>query len=106
MYTINQISSFAFKNHCSFIGGKLYNNVLSGSLGQLVFFFNLQHNNNYFFQWLRFNHNSEEYKQTTLVYKNKSYSVLFLNVPQKIEKKFLKSFFQFSKKHSHLVNYF
>jgi len=40
MYTVNQISSFAFKNHCSFDGGKPFNNILNGSLGQLVFFFN------------------------------------------------------------------
>ncbi|MFZ1290776.1 MAG: hypothetical protein WAR79_11840 [Melioribacteraceae bacterium] len=106
MYTINQISSFAFKYNCSYIGGKPHNNVLNGLLGQLVFFFNPEHNNNFFFQWLRLNHNSTEYFQTTLNYKGKSYAVIFLSIPQKIEKKFLKSFKQFSKKQTHFINYF
>jgi len=98
MFNINHLASFAFKNNCSFIGGKPHCNVLNGQLGQLVFFFNPKYKNNYFYQWVRVNHNSQDYLETTLIYKNASYAVMFLEILQCIEKKFLYSFKNFVSK--------
>lgn len=105
MFNINQLASFAFKNHCSFFGGKPYSNVLKGYLGQLVFFFNPKHKNNYFYQWVRANFDHTDYIETTLFYKNAAYSVVFLKVHQEINSKFLFSFKAFTSKAKHLVSY-
>ena len=68
--------------------------------------FNPQQYGNYFFQWVRSNFDSSDYLEKLLVYKGKSYNSIFIKIPQKIDKKFLVSFKQFSSKANHLVNYF
>ncbi|MCO6472308.1 MAG: hypothetical protein PHW27_12965 [Melioribacteraceae bacterium] len=103
---ISKIISFAFRCGLSFVGGRPAQSVLNGYLGELVFFFQPHHFGNYFFQWVRINFDSQDYTETELKYKGKSYTVIFLKIPQKIDKKFLFAFKQFSKRHSHLVNYF
>ncbi|MCP5061091.1 MAG: hypothetical protein GY936_01325 [Ignavibacteriae bacterium] len=106
MYNVISISSFAFRNGCSFIGGHYYSNVLKGYAGEIIFMFNPQHKGNYFFQWVRSNFDSSDYSEQLLNYKGKSYNSVFIKIPQNIDRKFLLSFKQFSSKINHLVNYF
>ena len=107
MLALNQISlsSYAFKKGCSFIGGMPYSNVLKGLNGQLVFMFNSKHSNNEFFQWVRINFDSNLYQEKELQYKGKSYSTVFLTIPQVINKKFLLTFRSFSKQGQHLLSF-
>lgn len=108
MLTLNIISlaSFAFKCGVSFIGGRPVNYVLSGHNGELVFFFKHKFFGNRFFQWVRCNFNSYEYLETQLKYRGKSYLVVFLLIPQKINSKFLYSFKSFVPKSINLITFF
>lgn len=103
---VNSMASFALKNHCSYIGGRSLNSVMSPYQSEIIFFFKKSFFGNYFFQWVRSNFDSDLYQEKELIYKGSSYSVLFLKIPQRINKKFLLSFFKFSKKHAHLIGYF
>lgn len=102
---INQLASYAFKNHCSFFGGKPYNNVLNGEQSQLFFFFNPKYKNNDFFMWVRSNFDARQFEETTLIYKNEAYSVISLKTQMLVNKKFLFSFKHFTNKAKHIVNY-
>lgn len=102
---INQLASYAFKNHCSYFGGKPYSSVLTGEQSQLYFFFNPKYINNNFFMWVRSNFDSRQYAETTLIYKNSAYSVVSLKTQMEVNKKFLFSFKQFTRISKHLVNY-
>ena len=108
MLTLNTISlaSFALRCGVSFIGGRSAESVLTGHAGELVFFFKHAYFGTLFFQWVRCNFNSFEYKETTLKYKGKSYSVIFLLIPQKINSKFLYSFKSFVPKSINLITFF
>ena len=108
MLTLNIISlaSFAFKCGVSFIGGRSAESVLTGHAGELVFFFKPAYFGTLFFQWVRCNFNSSEYKETTLQYKGNSYSAIFLLIPQKINSKFLYSFKSFVPKSINLITFF
>lgn len=100
------VASFALKNHCSYVGGRPASDVLKGGNGEIIFFFSPQHSGNIFFQWIRMNFDSNEYFERELFYKNKSYQVLFLKIPQRISKKFLLNFRKFSNLAPHLLGYF
>jgi hypothetical protein len=102
---INQLASFAFKNHCSYFGGKPYSNVLHGEQSQLYFFFNPKYKNNYFYMWVRSNFDSRQYHETTLIYKHSAYSVITLKTQMEVNKKFLFSFKRFTSISKHLVSY-
>lgn len=106
MYTIAQLSSFAFRCGCSYVGGRPCSAVLHGQLGEMVFFFRPKRFGNFFFQWVRMEHDAREYKETYLKFKGKKYAVVFLKVSPKISKKFLLAFRQFVSLQTHLVNYF
>lgn len=106
MYTTTQIASFAFRNGCSYVGGRPCSAVLHGQLGEMVFFFKPDRLGNYFFQWVRMEHDARDYKETFLKYKGNKYAVVFLKVSPKISKKFLLAFRQFVSLQTHLVNYF
>lgn len=99
------LSSFAFKNGASFIGGIPRPNVLRGTLGVLVFLFGPKHQNNFFISWVRANFDfGSDYQIKDLEYKGKRYQAVFLNVPQSVNKKFLLSFRSFNQNHN-LVTY-
>ena len=106
MLNVISVSSFAFRNGCSFIGGRYLPKVIKDYSGEIIFMFNPKLTGNYFFQWIRYNFDSTEYFEKILLYKGKSYISIFLKIPQKIDKKFLLSFKQFALKANHLVNYF
>ena len=103
---INSLASFAFKNHCSFLGGRSLNSVMSPYQSEIIFFFKPSFFGNLFIQWVRWNFDSDLYAEKELTYKGQSYLTLFLKVPQRVNKKFLYSFRIFSKKHPHLIGYF
>lgn len=103
---INSLASFALRNGVSFIGGRSSVNVLSGTLGELVFMFSPQYAGNIFFQWVYQNFNSKLYSEKYLVWHGKIYHSIFLKIPQNIDKKFLLSFRYFVEYSTHLVNYF
>ena len=100
------VASFALKNHCSFYGGRPVSDVLKGFNGEIIFMFHKDYFGNFFFQWVRCNYDSLQYKEKTLTYKGKEYSALFLLIPQKIPSKFLYSFKTFSKSCAYLLGYF
>lgn len=103
---VNSIASFAFKNHCSYFGGRSISSVISPYQGELVFLFKNNFFGNLFFQWIRWNFDSDLYQEKELIYKGNSYISIFLKVPQRVNKKFLFNFRKFSKLHPHLIGYF
>jgi hypothetical protein len=100
------VASYALKNHCSFIGGRPASDVLNDFNGEIIFMFKKDYFGNIFFQWVRCNYDSEQYKEKTLIYKGKEYISIFLLIPQKIPSKFLYSFKTFSKSCAYLLGYF
>lgn len=105
-FNVNHLSSFAFRCGCSFIGGRPFTGVLTGKLGEIVFFFKPHHYGNKFFKWIKQNFNSREYDERILIWKGQQYYSVFLTIQPKIDKKFLLSFRNFINKSTHLVNYF
>lgn len=108
MLTLNHLalSSYAFKKGCSFFGGLPLSSVISGVNGKLVFLFKPKYFGNEFFQWIRINFDANLYEEKPLQYKGITYRSIFLTVPQKVQKKFLLSFRQFSNKANQLVTFF
>jgi len=100
------VASFAFKHHCSFVGGRPASNVLKNYNGEIIFLFRKQFFGNYFIQWVRYNFDSSQYREKTLNYKGIEYISLFLLIQQKIPHKFLFSFKKFTKQAAHLLGYF
>ena len=100
------VASFAFKHHCSFVGGRPASNVLKNFNGEIVFMFRKQFSGNYFIQWVRCNFDCFQYQEQTLNYKGVEYISLFLLIQHKIPRKFLYSFRNFLPKANHSLGYF
>ncbi len=100
------VASYALKNHCSFIGGRPSSDILNGYNGEIIFMFKKNHFGNFFFQWVRYNYDSNQYQEKILIYKGQEYSTIFLLIPQKIPSKFLCSFKIFSQSCPYLLGYF
>ena len=100
------LASFALRSGVSYIGGRPFADVIRGKLGEIVFLFRPEKFGNIFFQWIRINFDAADYQEKSLTWKGQKFEAIFFRVPQKIEKKFLFNFRQFSKNQNHFINFF
>lgn len=99
------VGSFALRCRVSFIGGRPFVDVLRGTHSQIIFMFRPENSfSNLFFKYVRDCY-PDLFEIRKLVYRNQEYISIFLNIPQRINKKFLFSFRNFSKKCNHLIYY-
>lgn len=103
--SVNKIASYAFHCGASFFGGKPFNSVIYGYRGQLVFFFK-ENQQPQFYLFLIKNHLTNKIRFKEVHYKGKQYTVYYITVSYKVNKKFLYNFRRFSKVHHHLINVF
>lgn len=102
--SILAVGSFALRCGCSYFGARPKNSILTGICGQMVFFFRPELYDNLFFRWL--NDNFQNYfEERDLVYKGKTYKVVFLSIHQRVSKKFLFNFKKFSLLAPHYIHY-